>query len=180
MNRHRSDARFYPCLSGTRLSGPAAQGALLHARLRSFFPLLAYVGSLALWACAEVAIGEDHDGGKRPAPNPLAVTDGGMLDAAGGDAMTGGPGATVYLPCSGPPYGRGTCARNEICAAMPRVDYKYCIPRAPCPGDMVEVANVGCAHPCEQASDCVSHGLSQCGPNDLADLTGGAPGWCTP
>jgi len=88
--------------------------------------------------------------------------------------------APSYQECSGPPYGTGTCETGQICAAMPRVPFKYCMPRPPCDDGMVEVTAVACAYPCEQNSDCEKHQLPHCAPNDLAYVTHETKGWCTP
>jgi len=86
-----------------------------------------------------------------------------------------------YTECSGPPYGQGTCESDQICAAMPRVPFKYCMPRPPCDDGMVEVMQVACAYPCEKDDDCAQFSLPHCAPNDLAELTGDeTKGWCTP
>jgi hypothetical protein len=86
----------------------------------------------------------------------------------------------LYEECSGPDYRQGSCDEHQICAAMARVPYKYCMPAPPCDDGMVEVTQVACAYPCETARDCKQYGLARCAQNDLAYATGDAKGWCTP
>lgn len=104
----------------------------------------------------------------------------GPLDAGTREDAAEPPDGAEYLQCAGRPYGTGSCELGQICAAMPNVPFKYCMPRPPCPDGMVEVMNVACAYPCEQSGDCEKHRLPHCAPNDLVDFTGGARGWCTP
>lgn len=88
--------------------------------------------------------------------------------------------ATLYSPCSGEPYQRGTCSQGELCGSLPGARFDYCMPRPPCPDDMVVVANVACAYPCAEPSDCDAHGMKHCATNTLADITNESVGWCTP
>jgi hypothetical protein len=131
----------------------------------------------AAWGCAGLALSLCWNAcalEMREAAEPAALT------VAAAENRACATEAELYQRCSGPAASQSDCPEGTICAAMPYVEFTYCMPRPPCAADMVSVLTLACAYPCSDVTACAARGLRACAANTLAEYTGGPDGWCTP